>query len=458
MSISSKRNHQNQAGFTLVELITSVVVLSMVILAVSNLFVSNLATVTTGKAKAMGLALANEQLEYLRDLPYDSLATQYGTIYPPGNIADTQTVTRANYKYTLKTKIVYIDDPYDGNAAGTISGKPVDLYPYDYKRVEVTVVLANNSIQVAKLTSDVAAKASETASNTGILSLKVLDSLGQPVPNASVHIVNVVPSPDVDITTTTDATGLVVIPGLPPDSGGNYKITVSLGGYSTEQTYPDPSGSQTPVNPNPNILVQQITSITLAIDKVSSMVVTVVDTNGTAVANQSVTITGSKKTMTNPTVYKYNQTLTTDSSGKITLTGVEWDSYNFAVPSGKYIVTSVPDAPVALAANSSANVTLMVSSSSTYPTIASTNPTAAQTGIASEPVSVTGTNLSSGTTLKLKQSGQADIVATGVTSTSGNTILSGTFNLTGAATGAWDLVVSNANGTANQAGGFNVTP
>jgi prepilin-type N-terminal cleavage/methylation domain-containing protein len=449
---------RSQSGFTLVEILTSIVVLSIVILAVTNLFVSDLSTVSAGKARAIGLALANEQLEYLRDLPYDSLATQYGTIYPPGNIADTQNITRANYHFVVKTKIIYVDDPYDGNLAGTVSGKPVDLYPYDYKKVEISVLLANNNFQVAKLVSDVAAKASETASNTGILSIKILDSLGQPVSGATIHIVNPVPNPDVDITTTTDNTGAVVIPGLPPDSNKNYLITASLAGYSTEQTYADPVGAQTPVNPNANILVQQITSVTLAIDRLSTLNVTVVGTDGDPVANQQVTITGSKTTMTNPTVYKYSQTRTTDGSGKIQLPGMEWDSYNFTVPAGKYLTVAVPDAPVALAANSTVNEILTISNSANYPTIASIAPTTAQTGIATESVTITGTNLPGSTTMKLKLAGQSDITATSVVSSGSGTTLSGVFNLTGAATGAWDLVVSTSNGSTNQAGGFNVTP
>ena len=33
-------------------------------------------------------------MEALRDLPYDSLATQTGAIFPPGNIPDTETDVR----------------------------------------------------------------------------------------------------------------------------------------------------------------------------------------------------------------------------------------------------------------------------------------------------------------------------------------------------------------------------
>ena len=74
--------------------------MAMMVGAVGSLFVSNLNTVVLGKARAVGLGLANYQMEYLRDLPYNSLATSHGTIYPPGNIPDSQTeyhATGINY-------------------------------------------------------------------------------------------------------------------------------------------------------------------------------------------------------------------------------------------------------------------------------------------------------------------------------------------------------------------------
>ena len=440
----------------MVEMVVSAAVLGIVVVAVINLFVSNLQTVTFGKARAMGLAVANQQLEYLRDLPYDSLATQTGTIYPPGNIPDTQTIVSANYRFIVKTKIVYVDDPYDGNAAGTIAGKPQDLYPYDYKRVEITVLLANNNSQVAKLTTDVAAKAAETASNTGILSIKVINSSGQPVPNATVHIVNIVPNPDVDITTTTDNTGSVVIPGLPPDSNKNYQVTASLTGYSTDYTSADPVGSQTPVNPNANILVQQITNVTLSIDAISTMNLHVVDTDGNTLANQNITITSSKKTLTNPDAYKYKQALTTDASGNITITNLEWGSYTLSVPSGTYIVTSAPYNPLTVTAGNNSSAIITLTNSSSYPTISSATPASDQTGTNPADNTITGTNLS-GATIKLSKSGSPDITPTGSTTTTSTSVFAN-FDLTGAVTGPWDIVITKSGKTIVQTGAYNVTP
>ena len=454
-----------ESGFTLVELVFGAVIMALMVAGIGQLFIDNLHTVTLGKARAIGLALANEKVEALRDLPYDSLATQGGAIYPPGNIADTETVTRNNYKFIVSTSIIYVDDPYDGYsscpcASGPAAGKPKDLYPYDYKKATINVTLASSGAVVSTLTTDIAGKAAETASNTGIISITVLDANGLPIPNATVTITNPNPTPAVNITTTTDANGLVVVPKLPPDSANRYQVTASLPGYSTDGTIPNPPGGQTAVKLNPNVLVQQITALTLSIDRVSTLYVHVADTDGAAIPNLAITITGAKKTMTNTDVFKYSKPSTTDASGNITLTGMEWDAYSFSLPSGYNLVTISPYSPVALDPNSSVTANLVVSTSGTYPTISGVAPISAQTGTTSTSVVITGSNLPSGTSLSLRKTGQASIAGTGCVSAGINPSMTLTCNisLVGAVTGVWDLSVTQGANTATQVGGFNVVP
>ncbi|HSX02036.1 MAG TPA: carboxypeptidase-like regulatory domain-containing protein [Candidatus Saccharimonadia bacterium] len=459
---------RGEGGFTLIETILGLVVMTIMVTAITQLFVDNLRVVTLGKARAIGLSLANEQMEYLRDLPYQSVATQLGAIYPPGLIADNQVVSRGGYTFNLKTEITYVDDPYDGYAScpcasGPAAGKPQDLNPADYKKAQISVYLKSSGQLVDQLTTDLAGKAAETASNTGVLSVKVIDANGQPVANASVHILNTAPNPDVDITTTTDNQGLVVIPNLPPDSKNEYQVTASLSGYSTDATEADPAGTTTAVELNPNVLVQQITSLTLSIDRVSTMFVHVTDTSGAALASKAIEIRGAKvleKSGGNPSVpskYKYDVTSTTDASGNINLNTMEWDGYSFIPPSGWYLVSAQPYQPVALAPNTSQTVNLVLSNSSSYVAIATMTPTSGQTGTASASFTLTGSNFNGSTTVKLRQSGQPDITASGLNVT-GSTKLTGNFNLTGAATGAWDVVVTSSGNTVTQTGGFSVTP
>ena len=449
---------RGESGFTLIETIIGLVVMTLMVTAVTQLFVDNLRVVTLGKARAVGLALAEEQMENLRDLPYQSVATQFGGIYPPGLLPDTQTLVRGGYTFTVSTKIVYIDDSYDGNATGTIVGKPKDIYPFDYKRADVGVYLKTSGKEVAQLSSDIAAKAAETGSNSGILAIKVIDANGNPIAGANVTITNPNPSPAVNITITTDDLGNVEIPNLPPDSTNSYQVTASLPGYSTDGTIPDPPGAQTAVELNPNVLVQQVTSLTLAIDHTSSLNLHVVDTSGNPISGLSVTTTSAKQTKQSPTAYKYSQAQTTDASGNITLTSLEWDSYSFSLPSGYYLASSQSYAPFALAPGTSGTVNLVVSQNASFPTISAVNPNSQATGTNNFTVTITGTNLTAASSVQLKQSGQSPISGTSVASSNGNKTLTATFNLSGAATGAWDVVVGTAAGTVTQTGGFNVTP
>jgi type II secretory pathway pseudopilin PulG len=453
-------NRSGEGGFTLVEVVVSAVIMTLMVAAVGNLFISNINTVALGKARAVGLALANEKMEDLRNLPYASLATQHGVIYPPGNIADTETDVRDNYTFTVSTEIVYIDDPYDGNAAGTIVGKPKDLYPYDYKEADVKVTLTSSGQVVASLASFIAGATAETATNTGILSISVINASGQPVPNATVTITNPYESPAVNITTTTDNNGLVMIPKLPPDSSNQYQVIATLGGYSTDGTIAKPSGSQTAVKLNPNVLSQQITSVTLAIDQLSTLYIHAVDTSGNTISSLAVTTTGAKEIDLNPAVYKYSLATSTNSSGNITLNGMEWDSYSFAVPTGYYIVSASPYQPSPLSPNSAVTENLVVSQNASWPVISSVSPISQDTGTTALSLAITGSNLPSTSTVKLEQSGQSNITATGCVSTGSNPTMKLTcnVNLAAAATGNWNIVVANATGATTQTGGFSVNP
>lgn len=445
---------RNENGFSLIEAIISVGMVSIMAVAVVGLFSGNILSLGLSQSRATGLALANEKMEYLRDLPYDSVATQDGPIYPAGTISDNENVTRNGIKFRVNITIKYADDPFDGNLDGTVSGKPQDLYPYDYKQAEIKVYLQNNSAKVASLTTNIAAKAAETASNTGILRIKVQNANGQPVEDATVQITNTTINPNVDITTTTDQAGLVVVPKLPPDSGNDYQITVTKGGYSSEQTHDDPPGTQTATKLHPNVLVQQITDLTFSIDQPGNANITVTDTSGAPITGVNAAINGLKTIYANPTAYKYSQTRTTNASGQISLSGVEWDSYSLSL-SGYYIVTTSPMQAFSVAPGSNIDVSVVATTSASWPRLTSFLPTS-DVNDGSTTLTLNGANFTSGTTIKLTKAGQSDIPGTGVAITGGNEITAN-FNISGVAAGAWDVVITNNSGQqAVQSGGFNV--
>lgn len=449
-------------GFTLIEVLIASAIISIAgaaILSTAAIFlrVSGLAQDTVRAQN-----LANDRMEILKNMPYDELATQQGAIYPPGNLPDSETVTINNNTYVIHTYISFVDDPFDGDALGNVPGKPIDFFPFDYKRATIEVRDRSDQTVLAKISTNISANAAETSDDTGILFLQVLDSGGNPVPNANVHLTNSNPNPDVDIITITDTNGKLQIPLLPEDTTNGYHLEVSLPGYSTDQTYPDNIVGYDPVQPDFNILAQQVTTVTLAIDLLASMDMTVVDESGNPVSGFGVTVTGDKiiyvdPTGVNPDIPKFSQVFTTNSSGIININNLEWGSYGFSVPSGYYIISSTPYQTVSLPAGSNVDVTLKVTTDLSWPRINQVNPTlGVNIGVIS--VEVLGANLPVGSSIELRRSGQPTIVATGVVSSDLDTKLTGNLDITGAAAGVWDVVVSVPSGKSTvQSSGFTVT-
>ncbi len=446
-------------GSTLVEIIISLSIVSVVILAVVSVLIFNLRIISSAKARAIGTALANEKLENLRNMPYDSLATVNGPIYPAGTIPDDQNVTVSNIKMRVHTDIDYVDDPYDGNYSGTIVGKPKDLYPYDYKKATISVYLVAGNQKLTSLSSNIAGKVAETASNTGIIAVKVQDASGNPVEDAVVHLTNSSVAPAVDITTNTDIQGQVLVPKMPPDAGGHYHIEVTKTGYSSDQTYPATAQLPVPARPDFSVIAQQTISLTFSIDQTANLTVRVKDASGNALAGKSITVSGQKllnDPNSTPNVPKTTQTLTTDATGKINISSLEWDSYTFSI-NGYKILTSSPYSPVSVGPLSSLTVDIVADVNSTnYPTISNVSPRSAPPG-GSLQLDVIGNNLSSTTTVRLKKSGQSDILASGVTYDSSTGTLSGNVDLSSAATGNWDIEITKGGLTTTQIGGLNVS-
>lgn len=371
----AKRHPFRRAGgFTLIEVLIDFMVVALVATAVITAFSAAYGALGLAKAKIAAVALANEKMETIRNMTYDDLATEYGPIYPPGNLPDDETISRKNADYTVHTVISYVDDPFDGNAEGTVGGKPVDLYPYDYKRVEITVYKVGRPIHLAKLTSDVSAKAAETPSETGIIKLCIIDATGAPVPQVDVTIENTEVSPAVNIVATTGDDGCIMIPSLPEDHQNQYHLTAEKDGYSFDMTYPRTAQNPNATHPDVDVLIQNITYQTLVIDELSAMNITVKDELGSVVPNTNVHMWGAKEIYFNPSTYKYDQNHTTDVNGVITLSDMEFDDYYFEV-AGYTIVSTSPYQPTKLDPDTTLDVTIIVSTNPNVVTIRKIEPT-----------------------------------------------------------------------------------
>jgi prepilin-type N-terminal cleavage/methylation domain-containing protein len=316
-------------GFTLIEIVITIFVLSVVAVGVFSLITLTLKVSHDSQRRLIATKLANEKMETIRNLPYANIGTLGGI--PAGSIAQMEDVTRNSASYTIATDIRYVDDPYDGTATSS----PVDLVNADYKQVRVEVTWAGNiPSRSVLLISQITPNGLEGGNSLGTLVFQALNAAGVGVASASVHVVNSAVTPGIDIATSTNNDGLVVLPGLPVSSGA-YQLSVSKDGYATEQTY-TATGAFTPDVDHSHIttIAGSVTNKTFFIDQVSSLALNTVSALNVPIGSIAFTIAGTKKIGTDASsqpVYLFQHQDTTDESGAFSYEGMTWDSYTFSI-------------------------------------------------------------------------------------------------------------------------------
>ncbi len=445
---------KNKKGFTIIEVLIDLFLLATVSMAIAGAFTASFKSMVYAKSKLAAVGLVNEKIEKIRNMPYDDLATEHGLILPHGNILDNESVVRNGSSLNVKTDIQYVDDPFDGNFAGTITGKPKDLYPYDYKKVEITVrrqgTTGNRGI-LASITSNVAAKAAETPSNTGIIYLCIIDSNKNPVLGAHVEISNSDLGPDYDIRADTGNDGCIMVPNLPPNQHNNYHVAATKEGYSSDQTYPRTAQNPKAEQPDLDVFAQRVTSATLTIDRVSTMEIDFVDSGGVPIENAPVHIEGNELKYNNPDTKIFSQDFTSDVSGHLSVSNLRFDDYLIQL-SGWNIVSMSPFSPVDLKAGVTLNVKVVASHNAGTMRVYTLNPSIGLLNQTAD-ITLTGDNFSA-PTLKLVR-GTVEINATNI-QVNNNQTVTVEFDLQGAALGMYDIVIQQGGENVHQTDAFEV--
>lgn len=310
-------------GFTMIEAALVLFLFSVIALTFYQLFALGSNRILDVRRKLGATSLASERMEMIRSLPYDSIGTKQsdgsgGWTYgiPAGDILETETVLESGATFTVHTTAQYVDDSFDRTA----SGSPADAIPTDYKRVRLEVSWDGAEAGQRVVTwATFAPDGVEQPSNTGVLSVNVLDASGNPVQGAVVHIVNV--PKDVDLSAETDATGNQSWPGAAPGDG--YSISVSKGGYYGVQTYPPyPTSSYNPLDIPLTVIASSVNQKTFVMDHSSAFTVRSEDVFGVAIPNVTYALSGGHQVGTVPAsspltpVYDFSVSGNTGSDGE----------------------------------------------------------------------------------------------------------------------------------------------
>ena len=247
-------------GFTLIEALIAVFLIVIIFVGIVGAFVASMKILVQSKARATALSLANQRIEEIRNLPYDDVGTVGGI--PQGEIPQTETRTLNGIEFTIKTTIIYIDDPFDGVA-------PDDPIPSDYKRAKVKVSWPTMIGGEVTLISDISPKGIETTEGGGTLLITVLNASGEPVGQAEVRVKNDQVSPSIDATYLTDDYGNLLLPGAPASTEA-YQVWVEKSGYSSQRTY-SRTEIANPLKPHLSVYEGELTEASFAIDLLGSL-------------------------------------------------------------------------------------------------------------------------------------------------------------------------------------------
>ncbi len=255
-----------ERGATMLDVIVGSALMTLVFVGIVGAFRLSIDAVSNNKARAGAIALANEQLEYVRSLQYNAIGTSGGI--PAGAIPQIATSTLNAVEYTRRTFISYEDDPNDGEGAGDTNGITTD-----FKAVKVSVSWTSRQ---ATRTLTMATRVSpptglEQAIPSGTIVVNAVDSSFQPVQNAQVRILNPNLNPSIDLTTYTDSTGVATILGAP--AGAGYRVSVTKAGFSTAQTHGVTATNTNPIPAHLGVALYQTTAATFEIDVLSALTI-----------------------------------------------------------------------------------------------------------------------------------------------------------------------------------------
>jgi len=321
----------NQKGFTLVESLIGIGIFVMLTGVVYQVITLIYKEAELNWDNTTVSFLASQYLESARNIPYSEIGTIEGN--PHGNLPDLpnpSNTTVGGIIYQAYFEISYVDDPADGII---LLGN--DFASNDYKQVKLTIKnTATNT--TSDFVTNIVPTGLENLTGGGALSISVIDAVGQPVPNATVNIVNNSLNPSINLTRTSDSNGKLVEVGL-PNNANSYHIVVTKSGYSSDQTYNTTIENPNPIKGDATISDGQVTQVSFGIDKISNLTFNTLNQTCGTISSVGIGVKGAKL-IGIPDILKYNNSYTSNGSGQVVLNNIEWDNYTPALVSSNYMI------------------------------------------------------------------------------------------------------------------------
>jgi hypothetical protein len=118
-------------GISFIDVIVGTSLMIIVFLGIFGSYQLLLKTINQNQIKVIATAVANQQIEMIKNLSYESVGLKGG--FPDGTLEASTTTVRNSIKFTIERRVDYVVDPADGISS------PDDSCPNDYKKVEIKV-------------------------------------------------------------------------------------------------------------------------------------------------------------------------------------------------------------------------------------------------------------------------------------------------------------------------------
>ena len=261
---------KKQNGFTLIEALITILVMSILFLGVYELIIFSIKITGDNKHRMAATVIANQKIERIRNLPYSDIGTISGMVH--GVIQDNEIVQQGGDVFNVNTFVKYEDDAFD---SVSVADGGTDTIPTDYKSVRIRVGWTGGFQEKNVIVyTIIAPRGLETSTGGGTLAILVYDANGLPVDLADVLIENNLVDPVINLNEQTDQ-GKLIFYGAATSTEG-YQITVSKAGYSVSSTTDRTIENPNPTKPHASVIEDWKTEITFYIDKVSNLNITTI--------------------------------------------------------------------------------------------------------------------------------------------------------------------------------------